>query len=296
MPFRQAGLLVAGVVAVSFAAIFIRLADAPTLTVAFYRNAIAAAVLLPLALWRHPGELRMLVGRRLAVAVAAGALLAIHFATWIASLGLTSVAASVVLVTTSPIFVAVGARFLFGERARPAVFWGIGAALAGAAVVSGGGFALSHRAFVGDLLALAGGVAAAGYFLAGQALRRDVSLLTYVGVVYGICAVLLLAAALANGTPLAGFSGKTWLMLVLLAVVPQGIGHTTFNYLLKELSATAVAISVMGEPLGSALLAFAIFGEVPTWATIGGGVLILLGIFIAIRGRGGQATAVVPVD
>ncbi len=273
-------LLVVGVVAVSFAAIFIRLADAPALSIAFYRQAMAAALFLPLALGRWK-EIRGLSTAQFGAAVLSGALLAIHFATWIASLSLTTVAASVVLVPTSPIFVAAASRVLFGERVGSTTFIGILIGLVGAGIVSGGDFGISRRAAAGDVLALAGAIAAAGYLLAGRRLRAEVSLFAYVGVVYTTCAVLLLPAA-AFGARLTGFSGETWVMFGLLAVIPQALGHTIFNYLLKDMDATLVAISIMGEPVGSTLLALAFFGEVPPWTAIAGGVLILVGIYVAV--------------
>jgi drug/metabolite transporter (DMT)-like permease len=197
---------------------------------------------------------------------------------------LTTIAASVVLVTTSPIFVAAGARVVFGDRIGRATLGGILVGLFGAAIVSGGDVQLSARAVGGDLLAIGGAAAAAGYFLAGRAIRRDVSLLTYVAVVYTTCAIALLPVALSAG-PLAGFDAKTWWMLVLLAVVPQGIGHTTFNYLLRDVDATVVAISIMAEPIGSTLLAIAFFGEVPPWTAFLGGALILAGIYVAVTAQ-----------
>jgi drug/metabolite transporter (DMT)-like permease len=282
MPTRSAVLLVVGTVAVGFAAIFIRAADAPSLSIAFYRNAIAAAILLPLAIVRHPGELRGLTRRQVALMVLSGAFLALHFATWISSLALTTVAASVVLVTSAPIFTVAAERVFFGTRVSRRVMAGILLALLGTLIISGGALAVSGRAALGDLLALVGAVAGAGYFLAGQRLRPAVSLLTYVGVVYAICAALLLAAVLVAGDPLGGFDAETWWMLVLLALVPQIVGHTTFNYLLADLSATVVAVAVMGEPVVSALLAVAFFGEVPSWATIVGGAVLLAGIYVAL--------------
>ncbi|HEX2088879.1 MAG TPA: DMT family transporter [Actinomycetota bacterium] len=276
----QVVLLVVGVVAVSFAAIFIRIADAPALSTAFYRNAMAAALFLPLVVAQR-NEVRRLSSRQLAIAFLSGALLAMHFATWIASLSFTTVAASVVLVTTSPIFVAAASRVLFGERVGNTTFIGILIGLAGAAIVSGGDFGISKRAAAGDLLALAGAITAAGYLLAGRRLRSEMSLFAYVGVVYTTCAVLLLPAA-ALGGRLTGFSGNTWFMFVLLAVIPQALGHTVFNYLLKDMDASLVAISIMGEPVGSTLLALAFFGEVPPLTAIVGGVLILIGIYVAV--------------
>jgi drug/metabolite transporter (DMT)-like permease len=289
MPTRSAVLLAVGTVAVGFAAIFIRLADAPSLSIAFYRNAIAAAILLPLAILRHPGELRGLTRRQVALLALSGAFLAVHFATWISSLALTTVAASVVLVTSAPIFTVAAERVLFGTRVSRRVMVGILLALLGTLVISGGALAVSGRAALGDLLALAGAVAGAGYFLAGQRLRPAVSLLTYAGVVYAICAALLLATVLIAGDPLGGFDAETWWMLLLLALVPQIVGHTTFNYLLADLSATVVAVAVMGEPVVSALLAVAFFGEVPSWATILGGAVLLAGIYVALT-SGSRAT------
>jgi drug/metabolite transporter (DMT)-like permease len=282
-------LLVIGVVAVSFAAIFIRLADAPALSIAFYRQAMAAALFLPLAIGRWK-ELRRLTTAQIGVAVLSGALLALHFATWIASLSFTTVAASVVLVTTSPIFVAAASRILFGERVGNTTFIGILIGLIGAAVVSGGDFGISRRAAAGDLLALAGAITAAGYLLAGRRLRAEMSLFAYVGVVYTTCALLLLPAA-AVGARLTGFSGETWFMFVLLAVIPQALGHTVFNYLLRDMDASLVAISIMGEPVGSTLLALAFFGEVPPWTAVLGGALILAGIYVAVTRQPRASTA-----
>jgi drug/metabolite transporter (DMT)-like permease len=289
MPARSLVLLVIGVVAVGFAAIFIRYADAPSLSIAFYRNAFAAAVLLPLAIARHPGEIRGLSRRQVGIAALSGVFLALHFATWISSLALTTVAASVVLVTSAPIFTAAAGRLFFGERVDRRVMMGILLALAGTVVITGGDLRLSGRAALGDLLALAGAVAGAGYFMAGRRLRPSMSLLTYVGLVYAICAALLFVIVLGAGDPLGGFEAQTWWMLVLLALVPQILGHTTFNYLLADLDATVVAVAVMGEPVVSALLAVAFFGEVPPWTAVAGGLVLLGGIYVALTDRPGVA-------
>jgi drug/metabolite transporter (DMT)-like permease len=295
MSLRNGLLLVTGVVAVSFAAIFIRYAEAPPLSIAMYRQVMAAVVVLPLVLALRRDELRGLSRRQLGLAAASGAVLALHFATWIPSVKLTTVAASVVLVTASPIFVAAGSRFLFGERVGAVTVGGILVGLAGAAVVSGGDFAVSARAAAGDLLALAGALAAAGYFLLGRQLRQEVSALTYVGLVYTTCAVLLWPVAAVSGSRLMGFDGKTWAMFVLLALVPQLLGHTIFNFVLKEVSATVVTISVMGEPIGSTLLALAFFGEVPPWTAVVGGGLILGGIYVAVTAQARAARRAGPV-
>jgi drug/metabolite transporter (DMT)-like permease len=290
--FRQVALLTTGVVAVSFSAIFIRLAHAPSLTIALYRNAFAAAVMLPLAIVKRPYEFRVLTRRQVAIAVASGGVLAVHFATWISSLSYTTIAASVVLVTASPILVAAAERALFGERTSGRAMAGILVGLAGVAIISGGDlFVLSSRAAGGDLLALAGAAAAGAYFVAGRTLRQEVSLLTYAGIVYATCALLLLPMAALSGARLIGFPMKTWGWFVLMALIPHSLGHTVFNYLLGQVRATVIAVAVMGEPVGATLLALAIFGETPPWTAIVGGVLVLGGIYVALTAQGGRRRA-----
>jgi drug/metabolite transporter (DMT)-like permease len=292
---RHLALLVLGVVAVSFAAILIRAADAPPLAVAFYRNGIAAALLLPAALIRHREEFRRLTRRQVGLALGSGALLAAHFALWIPSIDLTTIAASTVLVTTQPVWVALAGYLWFGERLSRAGVLGIAVAMGGAAVVSGGDFRLSAEAALGDVLALLGAVTAAGYYMVGRTLRRDLSLLTYVGIAYTTCALLLIPAMLVARTPFTGFEAGTWWTFLALALVPQIMGHTVFNYLLRYLSATVVAVAILGEPVGATLLGLAIFGEVPGWAAVAGGALILVGIYAAIRGQS-RAEVPAPVE
>ncbi|HEX5948166.1 MAG TPA: DMT family transporter [Actinomycetota bacterium] len=282
---RHVALLVLGVLAVSTSAPLIRLADAPPLAVAFYRNAFAAAALLPFAFLRHRDELAGLGARRWGALGLAGAFLAVHFAAWIPSVSLTTVAASTVLVTSQAVWAAVGARVILGERVRRAAVAGIVVALVGAVLISGADFVLSPRAFAGDMLALLGAVTAAGYLLTGRRLRQRLSLAAYAGVVYGVCAVLLLAAALVAGTPLSGFEPTVWLLFVLMAAGPQILGHTVFNYLLRDLDATVVAVAIMGEPVGASLLALALFGEVPPWSAVIGGVVVLVGIYMAVTAQ-----------
>jgi drug/metabolite transporter (DMT)-like permease len=294
MSRRRSALLVLGVVAVSFSSILIRWADAPALAVAFYRNAIAAAVLLPLALIRHRTEFRTLSRREWGIALLSGALLAAHFALWIPSLSFTTVAASTVLVTTQPVWVALFGRRM-GESASGATLVGIALSVIGAGVISGGDLGLSTRAAFGDLLALLGAIAAAGYFLIGRTLRARVSLLTYVGIVYATCAVLLAGTGVVAGTPFSGYSARVWGLFVLMAVVPQFLGHTVFNYLLAHLKATVVAIAVTGEPIGSTILAFVFFSEVPRWTAFVGGAVILVGIYVVVSAQS-RRPAAVPIE
>jgi drug/metabolite transporter (DMT)-like permease len=289
---RNATLLVVGVLAVSFSAVLVRLADdTPKLAIAFYRCAMAAAVLVPLAVARHGGELRALTGGQRRLALLSGAFLAAHFATWIPSLSFTSVAASSVLVTTQPLWVALFGR-LVGERTSRRALVGIGVALAGTLVIAGGDFGSSGRAVIGDALAILGAVFAAGYVLAGRNLRQEVSVVPYTAVVYATAAAILGVVLLVSGTPFAGYEPKVWLLFALITIGPQFLGHTVFNYLLGHLEAAVVAIAIMAEPVGATLLALAILGEAPSVSAVAGGALILAGVYLAIAGVGRRDAAV----
>lgn len=281
-PARLLGLLVLGVVSVAFSSILIRAAEAPAMSIAFYRNAIAAAILLPIALVRHRDEFRSLDRRGWGTALLAGALLAAHFALWIPSLSYTTVAASTVLVTTTPVWVALLGRAM-GERVSRSTGVGIGLALAGAVLISGGDYGVSARAAFGDLLALAGAVAAAGYLLAGRSLRQRISLTTYTGIAYTTTAAILALVVAASEASFTGFEPRVWALFVLMALVPQIGGHTVFNYLLGHVPAGTVAIAVTGEPVVASALALAFFGEVPAWSAVAGGAAILAGIWVVIR-------------
>lgn len=279
-------LLVLGVLAVSFSSIFIRLADAPALSVAFYRNTFAAAILVPIALRLHGNELRALSGRQLATAALAGALLALHFSLWIPSLSYISVGASTVLVTTQPVWVAGFAR-VRGERVSRRALAGIALSLAGALVIFGRD--LGSADFRGDALAIGGAVAAAAYFVTGRSLRQRVSLLTYVAVAYTVCAAILGVVVALAGQPFFGFEPNVWWLFLLMALGPQILGHTVFNYLLGHVEPGVIAIAVTGEPVGATLLALAFFGEVPHWTAFVGGGLILAGIWVTIVAQARRA-------
>ena len=289
MTRAQVLLLVLGVVVVSFAAPLIRLADAPPLAVAFYRNLFASAVLIPLALATRRDELRRLRRRDLIPLSFAGLLLAVHFAVWIPSVRLTTVAASTILVTTQPVWSALLARLFLHERLVRAAAVGIGVAMAGALLISGVDFQLSAQAFVGDVLALAGAIAVAGHRIVALGPRRRLSILPFVAVVYGVCSAALFVAVIVSGTPLTGFPAEAWLMIALLALGPQLIGHTVFNFLLRDLDPTVIAVAIMGEPVGASLLALLLFDELPSVGAVVGGCLLLVGIYIAVTSQSRRA-------
>ncbi len=287
--------LTTGIFAVSTASIFIRYAqaDAPSLVIAAYRLTLASAVLLPVVWWRHRRELQALRRGEIGWALISGAFLAVHFATWISSLAYTTVASSVVLVTTTPLWVGLLSPWVLRERLSKPLLVGMAATLAGSACIAWGDGcgrgacqwqqALLGGALGGDFLALLGAWAAAGYFLIGRRLRARTSLLVYIGLTYGMAALVLDGLVLLSGQPVFGYPRRAYLWFLLLALVPQLIGHTSFNWALRYLSAAFVAITLLGEPVGSTLLAYLFLHETPPPLTLIGAILILGGIAVAAR-------------
>jgi drug/metabolite transporter (DMT)-like permease len=288
-----------GILAASTASIFIRYAqeEAPSLAIAAWRMSLAALILLPMAVTRRRSELKRLSRAHLGLALLSGVFLALHFATWISSLAYTSVASSVVFVDTVPLWVAIAAP-LIGERIPRPVWIGLGLAFAGGVVValsdacslSGQGLAcpplsefVGGKAFLGDMLALAGAITAAAYLLIGRRVREQVSLLSYIFLVYGAAALVLVAMLLVSGQPVFGYPAITYLWFLLLALVPQLLGHSSYNWALAYLPAAFVSLTLLGEPIGSTLLAVLLLGEAPTLLRLGGMALILAGIYAASR-------------
>ncbi len=282
---RQYSVLAIGVISVSFAAVFIRLADAPSLVIAAYRMCLAALILAPFAIKLSGNELRHISGKDLVMMLVAGAFLALHFGLWITSLSLTSVATSVILVTATPIFVSIASYILFKEEITRKIILGITISIAGSVLIGYGNWSIGTSPLLGAVLSLLGAVAVAGYFLIGRRVRRSVGILSYSFVTYSSAAVLLLITALVSGYELTGYSGNTYLMFVLLALVPQLLGHSSLNWSLRFMPATMVTIAVLGEPILATGLAFLILDEAPALIEIGGGILILGGIYIAFRGN-----------
>lgn len=275
-------LLALGVVSVAGAAILIRYADqAEPLAISFWRCAAGAAILAPFG-----GKgFRRLTGRGWLLPILAGAFLAVHFATWITSLELTTVANSVLLVCTTPIFTAIAARLIFKERFRVAVWIGIALTFAGTGLIAGAGGGEGEASLSGDMLALIGAITVGGYTLAGQVSRRSLGIVEYAVITYGAAALLLLPVCLATGVPLVGYSAQTWAAIAAIVVGPQLLGHTVLNFVLKDLDATTVTVAVMAEPPIAIALAFVLFSEAPSALVYPGGAAILLGILLVSLNR-----------
>lgn len=282
-PFPPRLALGVAVVAVSSGALFVRLADAPPLAIATYRCIFATAVLALFGARACAREWPALSRREVWIALATGLCLAVHFASWISSLAYTSVASSIVVVNTTPLWVALLAPYLSSDRVSRRTLGAISLCVVGCVVIGAGDLRVSGRALIGDGLALVGAWTCALYMLAGRRLRAKLSLLPYVIACYGSAAACLLVFALVSRTQLAGFDARTWGALAGLALVPQVIGHSSYNYALRYVSAATAAVVAIGETVGATLLAWWLLGEVPSVASAIGGVIVLAGVVIALR-------------
>ena len=281
---RLAVILALGVVATSLAAIFVRLADAPGVLVAAYRMLFAGLILVPwtlIALRRTP-----LTRHNLPFALLAGLMLAGHFATWISSLSYTTVAASVTLVSTGPIWMALFSWLFLRLAPSLSVIAGVMVAVLGGALIgfAGAGQGEGGMSLVGNGLALAGAVFMAAYLLLGRsAQRRGLTLQAYVGVAYAVAATALLPLPWLFGHGYLGYNFETFFWILLLALIPQLVGHTSYNYAMRHVDPTLVATLTLLEPLGAGMLAFALFGEVPPALTLLGALLVLVGVGLTLR-------------
>ena len=273
--------LASGILAISTGAVLIRLADAPSLTIAAYRVGIAALILMPVAMHKARPEIRRLSATDWKIALLAGFFLAMHFATWVASLKFTSVANSVVLVNTSPIWVGIFAPVITREKIRTMMMMSILLSVLGTMVIGMGDYATGGKALWGDCLALTGGLYLAGYLLMGRRLRQKLSLIAYVSVCYGSAAMILWSVVLLMGIRAWGFSNQTVTALISMALVPQLIGHSCYNWALKYFSTGFVAVTLLGEPIGSVFLAYILLHEGLTAVKVIGGIFILAGICAA---------------
>jgi len=278
-----------GIVAISFASIFIKFCDdVPSIMIATYRLTISSIILLTIAKGRGI-RFTSFSKKQLLIGVLGGFFLSLHFSFWISSLKFTSVASSVVLVTTNPIFVGLFSYLLFREKQPPELILGIILSFSGSVILAIGdsglqGLSIQNPSFLlGDVLALLGAVMTSGYLMVGSKLREEMDVLSYISVVYTFSACFLLIASVSWGIPFTGYKASSYLYMALLAIVPQLIGHTAINWSLKHLKTSMVAITILGEPIGASILAYIIFHEtIKSFQGIGI-VLIFLAIIISSR-------------
>jgi len=289
-----------GILAVSTASIFIRFAQVyvPSIVIAVYRLFLAALLLAPIVFFRYRAELRLHHRSDYILSLLSGLFLALHFAAWITSLEYTTVASSVVLVATTPIWVALLSPVTLKEPITRSILFGMALVIVGSLVVGLSDTCMldagklvcpslydfiKGNSLLGDFLALLGAWMAAGYLLIGRKLRSHMPLVPYVFLVYGLAALILIIIMLLMGYSPWGYPPQAYLWLIMLAIVPQLLGHSTFNWALGLLPAAFVAITLMGEPIGSTILAYIILDETPAAPEIFGAILILIGIYVASR-------------
>ena len=293
-PNRALPVLVLAVLVMAWAGPLVRLTTAPPIAVAAWRLTLAMVVLLPLFAAGPRAEWRPIAARSRWIAVAAGAALAVHFAAWITSLRLTSVAAAAVLVATSPVFAWLLSGWFLAERPTRRQAAGIVLAVAGAAVIALGDMRSGSRsALLGDALALLGAVCGAIYFVIGRHLRARLGLTAYITPVYGTAAVVLLAWAALRGEAFAPYAARDWAVFAALALGPMLVGHTGLNYALRHMPAWGVGVAALGEPIGSALIAWLLpaIAEPPGLWAIAGGAICLVGIGVVLARPKGVLSA-----
>lgn len=275
-------ILFGGVFALSTSAIFVKMANAPSAVVAFYRLLLAALILLPFLLLskNHRAEAKALRSRQWLQIFSAGFLLALHYVLWFESLGYTSIASSTVLVCLQPLFSLALERFVLKKRIKSTAMIGCIIALVGCVMIGYGDFQISGKNLLGDILALIAAGVIALYYLVGEKVRKDVSAVTYSTLGYSSSAVVLLIYTLLRGDSLTGYPTSTWLALTALAVISTIGGQFIFNLLLKKVPASAVTMSILGEPIGTCLLAYLIFHEGVAMQQFIGMMIILVGMVI----------------
>jgi len=270
------------VVGVSLSGPLTALVVAPVLAIAFWRNAVGAAAMLPVLLTRERSTLRGLGLRDLRTSAVAGLFLAAHFAAWLPSLNMTTVAASIALVTTTPIWTALAAR-IAGVQLPAAVWWGLVLAVLGAGLIAGVDVTVSWRAVAGDGLALLGAVAAGGYVLAGARARERLATSAYTVVCYSVCALVLAVAALLVDVPLGGFRARDWWLIAAITFVAQLLGHTLLNLVLSTVGPTVVSLAVLLEVPGSLIVALVLLGQAPPLLALPGMVAVVVGVGLVVR-------------
>lgn len=283
-PTRDLWLMSVGVLAISTSAPIIAATAAGALAIAFWRNAFAVVALGPVVVLRRWSEVTGLRRREWRLASAAGGLLAVHFATWVPSVTMTTVASSTALVAVQPVWAALIARAR-GQHVPRQAWWGMALAFSGVLVITGVDVQLSAEAFLGDLLALVGGFFAAAYVSVGGEVRRSVSTTTYTAVAYGVCAALLLVACLAAGQPLHGYAAVTWVQLLALTLGAQLLGHSIFNAVLRTTSPTVLSLAILFEMPGAAVIAALWLGQLPPLGVLPAAALLLAGTALVIASR-----------
>ncbi|RTQ90196.1 DMT family transporter [Lysinibacillus telephonicus] len=274
--------IIIGVISISLSAILVKLANADAGVIAFYRMLFSVVIMSPIFFYKYVHEIKILSKRDWIFSSIAGIFLAFHFILWFESLNYTSVASSTVLVTLQPLFAFVGTYFFFKEKLSAKTIISGAVAILGSVLISWGDFKISGTAFYGDILALIACGLVTGYLLFGQDVRKRITLITYTMVVYSISTVVLFFYVLLKGESFGPYPAVDWMWFLLLAIIPNLLGHTLFNWALKWVSTNVISVAVLFEPIGAAILAYFIFAENLIATQVIGGMIVIAGIMLFV--------------
>ena len=272
--------IIIGIISVSLSAIFVKLSSADSGIIAFYRMLFTVLLMSPIFFYKYLHELKLLTRKQWLFSTIAGIFLAFHFILWFESLNYTSVASSTVLVTLQPIFAFVGTYIFFKEKVSIKGIIGALIAIGGSVLIAWGDFKISGQALYGDILALVACALVTAYFLFGQEVRKHLSLMTYTMVVYSISTIVLFIYCVIKEESFGPYASNEWIIFLLLAIIPNLLGHNMFNWAIKYVSANVISVSILFEPIGAAILAFFIFNENLTHFQLIGGGIVIVGIML----------------
>lgn len=274
-------LVLMGVFFTSLSSIIIRLSSAPSLVISSYRMLITVLLLIIPMLSKHKGELTKITKKDYFLCIISGIFLALHFAFWIASINMTTIASSTVLVSCSPIFVAIASYFLFKEKLSKRAIFSIGLAFCGTILIALEGKSTAmESAAKGNAMAFLGGIFVAGYFILGNIVRKRVNAIPYVFIVYSVSTIVLFILCFTTNTKIYPYSIKEFILFFALALFCSILGHTIYNWMTQYVSATFISSSTLCEPVFASIIALILFNEVPSTNTLIGGIIILVGIFL----------------
>lgn len=271
-----------GVLTVGLSAMFVKMATADAGVIAFYRMFFSAVIMLPLFLISYRSELKSLTKREWLFTASSGIFLAVHFILWFESLNYTSVASSTVLVTLQPIFALAGTALFFKEIITGKMLTAVLIALTGSFIISWGDFQVSGAALFGDILALLACAFVTAYLLIGQNVRKRISLVTYTFLVYSVSSVALFFYVLIIQEPFFGYPTSDWGWFLALAILPNLLGHTLFNWAVKWVSTNVVSIAVLFEPVLASIAAFFVLHEKITSLQLRGAIVVLIGVLLFV--------------
>jgi drug/metabolite transporter (DMT)-like permease len=273
-------IVLAGTFFTSLSSIIIRFSEAPALVISAYRMLFTTLMLLIPVILKSRTEFKNITKKEYTLCVVSGIFLALHFATWITSIKMTTVANSTILVSCSPIFVALANYFITKEKLGRKMAIGISLSLAGTIIIAmGSSRETASNLMLGNILAFLGAIFVAGYLVIGGIARKNLSAGVYVFIVYSVSTVVLFVMCIASGTPIYPYATKEFLLFAALAFFCSILGHTVYNYMVKYVSSTMISVSTLSEPIFASILALVIFNEIPSSYTLVGGTVIISGIF-----------------